>query len=131
MKYHKFVFLYLSISTVIYYVVNIIMNLQTGTEIFSSEVMPNFGIILGFYLLSIFFSCKEMRFSAYLTIFMLIVLSFTFGGAMIVSGGSDMSLLTKVFIDVLSLAGLALNVLCFIAAGKQRANYQNPKLKGK
>jgi len=131
LKYHKFVFLYLSVSTVIYFIVNIIMDLYNGTQIFSADVMPNFGIILVFYLICIICSYKEMRFSAYLTIFMLIVYSFTFGGAMIMTASSDMSIFTRIIMDVLSLAGLALNVLCFIAAGKQRATYVNPKLKGK
>ncbi len=132
LKQARQVITYATVSLVIYCIVSLLMYSHSHTPLLSPEVIDHVGIAIALYLVAAILIALNQRFSIYLMLFVILIYSIALLAAFVeINLHGNAGPFFKLIVDVLSVIGLVMNILCIIAAVRQRNNYISPKLKSK
>jgi hypothetical protein len=119
---------YATVAMIIYSAVNLLMYVQTGVAIWSAEVMVHLGIGIALFLVAAVLSAMNSRSAVYVMILVLLIYTIALVVAFAqVTWHSNADSLMKTIINVLSVVGVVMNVLCAVAAVRLRTHQSNFK----
>lgn len=131
MKQARRVISYATVSAVLYCIVSLLMYGIDGTSFTSSEVISHLGMAIALFLVASALVALDVRLSIYLMLFVMLIYTIALISAFFVVNAGQAGMLPRMLVDVLSVVGLVMNVMCVLAALKQRNNYIPPKIKEK
>ncbi|WP_057778983.1 hypothetical protein [Paucilactobacillus vaccinostercus] len=119
---------YATVAMIIYCVVSLLMYAQTGTALWSVEVIVHTGIAIALFLIAAVLSAMNSRSAVYVMMLVLLIYTIALVVAFVqVTWHSDASSFIKMLINVLSVIGVVINVLCAAAAVRLRTHQSNFK----